>query len=68
MTVVTVFGWLVLIFCERKILLAGWCWFYVREKYCWLDAAKMKQTETKRVINFSLCYFNDACLDMVFRW
>ena len=34
--------WLVLIFCERKILLAGWCWFCVREKYCWLDAMKMK--------------------------
>ena len=37
--------WLVLIFCERKILLAGWCWFCVREKYCWLDASNMKQTE-----------------------
>ena len=35
--------WLVLIFCERKILLAGWCWFCVREKYCWLDAVKMKR-------------------------
>jgi len=21
-----VFGWLVLIFCEIKVLLAGWCW------------------------------------------
>jgi len=44
----TVFGWLfwwlVLIFCERKVLLAGWCWFCVREKYCWLDAVKMKRT------------------------
>jgi len=45
MTVVTVFGWLVLIFCERKVLLAGWCWFCVKEKYCWLDAVKMKRTE-----------------------
>ena len=36
-----------MIFCERKILLAGccWCWFGVREKYYWLDAAKMKRTE-----------------------
>ena len=24
--------WLVLICCERKVLLAGWCWFGVREK------------------------------------
>ena len=30
--------WLMLIYYERKILLAGWCWFDVREKYCWLDA------------------------------
>jgi len=22
-----VFGWLVLIFCEIKVLLAGWCWW-----------------------------------------
>jgi hypothetical protein len=43
--IMTVFGWLVLIFCERKILLAGWCWFCVRKKYCWLDVAKMKRTE-----------------------
>jgi len=45
----TVFGWLVLVaaadFFERKILLAGWCWFCVREKYCWLDVVKMKRTE-----------------------
>jgi len=32
--------WLLLIYCERKLLLAGW-WlvpmlFGVREKYCWL--------------------------------
>jgi len=24
-----VFGWLVLIFYERKVLLAGWCWWLV---------------------------------------
>jgi len=23
----------------------GWCWFYVREKYYWLDAVKMKRTK-----------------------
>jgi len=44
-----VFGWLLLLvgadFCERKVLLADWCWFCVRDKYYWLDAAKMKQTE-----------------------
>jgi len=48
MTVVTVFGWLVLIFCERKVLLAGWCWFCVKEKYYWLDALKMKRTSHGR--------------------
>ena len=26
---------------------AGWCWFYVREKYYWLDAVKMKRTESE---------------------
>jgi hypothetical protein len=31
--------WLVLIFFERKDLLAG-CWFVLREKYCWLVADK----------------------------
>jgi len=30
--------WLVLICCEKKVLLGGWCWFGVREKYYWLDA------------------------------
>jgi hypothetical protein len=34
------FGWwLVLICCERKVLLAGG-WFVPREKYCWLVAHK----------------------------
>jgi len=29
-------GWcLVLICCERNVLLAGWCWFDAREKYYW---------------------------------
>ena len=33
-------GWgLVLIYYERKVPLAGWCWFGVSEKYCWLVAA-----------------------------
>lgn len=45
--------WLVLIFCERKILLVdwcgNWCWFCVREKYYWLDAAKMKRTESEEM-------------------
>ena len=35
--------WLVLISCERKVLLAGWCWFGVREKYCWLVAAEQSE-------------------------
>ena len=47
-----VFGWLVLMasadFLWEKIIvgwlvLVGWCWFCVWEKYCWLDAVKMKR-------------------------
>jgi hypothetical protein len=31
----------VLVCSERKVLLAGcWCWFVLREKYCWLVADK----------------------------
>ena len=40
-TIFTLFAvlWLVLIYCKRNALLVGWCWFGVREKYYWLDAA-----------------------------
>jgi hypothetical protein len=30
----------VLICCERKILLVGWCWIGIREKHCWLRPQK----------------------------
>jgi hypothetical protein len=32
--------WLVLIYSERKVLLADYWWFVLREKYCWLMADK----------------------------
>jgi hypothetical protein len=35
----SLFGWLVLVCSERRVLLAG-CWFVVGEKYCWLVADK----------------------------
>jgi len=57
-----VFGWLrlVLIFLREKyccLMLVGWCWFCVREKYCWLDEAKMKQSE-KMFLPRSLFHFS----------
>jgi hypothetical protein len=36
---VSLFGWLVLVCSERRVLLAG-CWFVLREKSCWLVADK----------------------------
>jgi len=33
--------WLVLIYCERNVLLAGGCWLilvWCKKKHCWLDA------------------------------
>jgi len=43
----SMFGWwLVLVCCcERKLLLVGWCWFGVREKYCWLAGEAASRTE-----------------------
>jgi hypothetical protein len=35
----SLFGWLVLVCSERRVLLTG-CWFVLREKYCWLVADK----------------------------
>jgi hypothetical protein len=35
----SVFGWLVLVCCERRVLVAGG-WFILREKYCWLVVDK----------------------------
>jgi hypothetical protein len=42
------FGWwLMLIYSERKVLLA-YCWFVLREKYCWLVADKPNEQATTK--------------------
>jgi hypothetical protein len=43
----SLFVWLVLICCERKVLLAGG-WFVLREKYCWLVADKPNEQGVDR--------------------
>jgi len=35
----------VLVCYERKLLLDDWCWFGMREKYCWLEQPA-EQSET----------------------
>jgi hypothetical protein len=67
----SLFVWLVLICCERKVLLAG-CWFVLKEKYCWLVADKPSEQaadhETMwcsltRAIGYMMCTEQHLTLD-----
>jgi len=45
-------GWCWFVVRENYCWLAGgWCWFGVREKYCWLAGEVVSKTEC----NFNLC-------------
>jgi len=56
-TIITLFVvlWLMLICCERKILLAD-CWFGVREKHCWLIAANRAYRDYVHYVLFNFAY------------